>query len=47
LALGRAKAVARGRDVRFIWMEGVHDLPLQHPTTLARTIKRFVTSAVG
>ena len=46
-ALARAKEAARGRDVRFTWMEGVHDLPLQHPVALARKIKRFVRSAVG
>ncbi|MEP6973005.1 MAG: alpha/beta hydrolase [Actinomycetota bacterium] len=46
-ALAQAKAAARGRDVRFTWMEGIHDLPLQHPVALARRIERFVSSAVG
>lgn len=46
-ALARAKDAARGRDVRFTWMEGIHDLPLQHPVALSRRIERFVMSAVG
>ena len=46
-ALARARDAARSRDVRFTWMEGIHDLPLQHPLALARKIKRFVASAVG
>lgn len=46
-ALARAKDAARGRDVRFTWMEGIHDLPLQHPVALSRRIERFVLSAVG
>jgi pimeloyl-ACP methyl ester carboxylesterase len=46
-ALAHAKRVARGSDVRFTWMEGIHDLPLQHPVALARRIERFVRSAVG
>ena len=46
-ALARAKNAARGRDVRFSWMEGIHDLPLHHPVALARKIERFARSAVG
>ena len=46
-------AVARVRKLRpdspatIEWMEGVHDLPLQHPEALARRIERFATTAVG
>jgi pimeloyl-ACP methyl ester carboxylesterase len=40
---GRAAArVARsGAPVRFSWIEGIHDLPLQHPDALASRIERF------
>ena len=46
-------AVARVRKLRpagpatIEWMEGIHDLPLQHPEALARRIERFATTAVG
>ena len=33
-----------GDPVRLEWMEGIHDLPLQHPAALARRISRFVSS---
>jgi pimeloyl-ACP methyl ester carboxylesterase len=39
-------ATPRG-SVRFAWMEGVHDVPLQQPGSLVRRIDRFVRSAVG
>jgi len=42
----RARAAAKGRPVRFEWMEGIHDLPLQHPERLARRIGRFAQLAV-
>jgi pimeloyl-ACP methyl ester carboxylesterase len=42
----RARAAARGRPVTFEWMEGIHDLPLQHPERLARRIGRFAEHAV-
>lgn len=31
-----------GGGVRFEWMEGIHDLPLQRPKELARRVARFV-----
>jgi hypothetical protein len=40
-----AKAVrAIGDPVRFEWIEGIHDLPLQRPTALAGRIRRFAPS---
>jgi pimeloyl-ACP methyl ester carboxylesterase len=37
-----AERVARSRaPVRISWMKGIHDLPLQHPDTLALRIERF------
>jgi pimeloyl-ACP methyl ester carboxylesterase len=37
---------ASGAPVRISWMEGIHDLPLQHPDALARRIERFVLQLV-
>lgn len=42
-----AKRVVRsGAPVRISWMEGIHDLPLQHPDTLAGRIERFAEQLV-
>lgn len=42
-----AKRVARsGAPIRVSWMEGIHDLPLQHPDTLAARIERFAEQLV-
>lgn len=42
-----AKRVARsGAPIRVSWMEGIHDLPLQHPDTLAGRIERFAEQLV-
>ncbi len=42
-----AKRVARsGAPVRISWMEGIHDLPLQHPGTLAGRLERFAEQLV-
>jgi pimeloyl-ACP methyl ester carboxylesterase len=30
-----------GAPIRISWLEGIHDLPIQHPDTLARRIQRF------
>ena len=30
-----------GASIRISWLEGIHDLPLQHPDALARRIQRF------
>jgi pimeloyl-ACP methyl ester carboxylesterase len=35
------RAASSGAPVRISWMEGIHDLPLQHPDALARRIERF------
>ncbi len=47
LAMTEARAAARGRPVRFAWMKGVHDLPVQHPAALASRIERFARGGVG
>jgi pimeloyl-ACP methyl ester carboxylesterase len=36
-----------GAPVRVTTLEGVHDLPLQHPGTLTRRISAFARTAVG
>jgi pimeloyl-ACP methyl ester carboxylesterase len=36
-----ADRAAGSGAVRVSWMEGIHDLPLQHPDALARRIERF------
>jgi len=44
---GSADRAARsGAPVRISWMKGIHDLPLQHPDTLAGRIARFSDSLV-
>ena len=35
------RARSSGAPVRISWLEGIHDLPIQHPDTLARRIQRF------
>ncbi len=49
-AAAKARAVRRLRDVgaptRISWIDGIHDLPIQHPDRLDRSIERFVRSAV-
>lgn len=35
------RGASSGAPVRISWMEGIHDLPLQHPDALARRIERF------
>ena len=43
----RAAAVVRriGDPVRFAWVDGIHDLPLQRPDVLARRIRSFAVDA--
>jgi len=43
---GVARLRAAGSPARIRWMEGIHDLPVQHPGALAARIRRFVGSAV-
>jgi pimeloyl-ACP methyl ester carboxylesterase len=38
---------AIGGPVRFEWIEGIHDVPLQRPDAVARRIARFVRQVVG
>jgi pimeloyl-ACP methyl ester carboxylesterase len=40
-AVTSVRVAARGRPVRISWMEGIHDLPLQHPDALADRFRRF------
>ncbi len=44
---GARRLEAAGSPTRIRWMEGIHDLPLQHPGALAGRIRRFVESAVA
>lgn len=46
-AVGRVSELTRDRPATIEWMDGIHDLPLQHPEALARRIERFVRTAVG
>jgi pimeloyl-ACP methyl ester carboxylesterase len=42
-----AKRVMRsGAPIRISWMDGIHDLPLQHPDTLAGRVERFAEQLV-
>jgi len=43
-AVERLKAA--GYPATFVWVDGIHDLPLQQPGLLVRRIQRFVASAV-
>lgn len=36
-----------GGHTRVTWIEGIHDLPLQHPAEVAAHLRRFVRRAVG
>jgi len=46
-AMREAREAAGDGDVRFTWIDGIHDLPIQHPGTLAARLERFVASVVG
>ena len=37
---------AAGSPTRIAWIDGIHDLPLQHPRELARRIRAFARTAV-
>jgi pimeloyl-ACP methyl ester carboxylesterase len=41
-----ARLRAAGSPARIAWMQGIHDLPLQHPVGLAERIRRFAAAAV-
>ena len=45
----RSAAVVReiGLPLRFAWLEGIHDIPLQRPALVARRIGAFAREAVG
>ena len=45
----RASRVVRaiGGNVRFEWIDGIHDVPLQRPEAVARRIVRFARSGQG
>lgn len=38
---------AAGAPTRVTWIDGIHDLPLQHPRVLAQRISAFARTAVG
>ena len=38
---------ASGAPIRVSWMDGIHDLPLQHPAALVRRISAFARTTVG
>ena len=43
----KVRSIARARDVvgdraRFVWIDGVHDLPVQRPVEVAKAIAAFV-----
>jgi pimeloyl-ACP methyl ester carboxylesterase len=43
-----AKVVrAIGDPIRFEWIRGIHDVPLQRPSAVAGRISRFAREAVG
>ncbi len=44
-AAGEIRAI--GGPVRFEWIEGIHDMPLQRPEAVARRVLRFADQAVG
>jgi pimeloyl-ACP methyl ester carboxylesterase len=44
-AVGQLRAA--GAATRVAWMDGIHDLPLQHPSALAQRISSFTRTAVG
>jgi pimeloyl-ACP methyl ester carboxylesterase len=45
----RSAAVVRGigAPLRFAWLEGIHDIPIQRPAVVARRISSFAQDAVG
>lgn len=45
-AVATVRRAARGRPVTISSMDGIHDLPLQHPEALADRIRRFAAGAV-
>ena len=46
-AVARVREITHDGPVTVEWMDGIHDLPLQHPEALARRIERFARTAVG
>jgi len=46
-ALAEARRRTSGSLVKFQWMAGVHDLPVQHPGALARKVTLFAEEVVG
>lgn len=41
-----ARIRATGAPTQFVWMQGIHDLPLQQPDAVARRIRAFARTAV-
>ena len=42
--IGEQEVRAIGGPVRFEWIEGIHDVPLQHPDEVARRVRNFAAS---
>lgn len=46
-AIREIRRTTGAANVRFAWIDGIHDVPLQHPLELARRIERFAATVVG
>lgn len=46
-AVTLVRSLTREQPATVEWMDGIHDLPLQHPEALAGRIERFTEAAVG
>jgi len=43
-AIGRVRELTHDRSSTIQWMDGIHDLPLQHPEALAGRVERFTST---
>jgi pimeloyl-ACP methyl ester carboxylesterase len=46
-AVQQARRAARGRPLTVTWIESIHDVPVQHPQTLAGRIERFAAEVAS
>jgi pimeloyl-ACP methyl ester carboxylesterase len=42
--IGEQRVREMGGPIRFDWIEGIHDVPLQHPDEVARRVREFAAS---
>jgi pimeloyl-ACP methyl ester carboxylesterase len=42
--IGEERVREIGGPIRFEWIEGIHDVPLQHPDEVARRVRQFAAS---